>query len=103
MTEFKKKYHFFLFCLCLFFIPSAFGQEQKIADSLIRIYNQNILKDTDKLRLLLNLSFNEVNDLKLGLKYAEELISLSEQSKNDKYLRAGYFLEGTKKRLLGKP
>ncbi|MDQ6843655.1 MAG: ATP-binding protein [Bacteroidota bacterium] len=42
-----------------------------------------------------------MRDLQQGLKYAEELIALSQQSGNDKYLRAGYFIKGTKKRLLG--
>jgi len=96
----KKKILCFLFLTWLF-IPNIFSQEQRIADSLARIYNQNTLKDTAKFELLLNLSFNEVKNLKLGLKYAEELISLSQQSNNDRYLRAGYFLKGTKERLLG--
>ncbi|MEP7233393.1 MAG: ATP-binding protein [Ginsengibacter sp.] len=42
-----------------------------------------------------------MKDLGLSLKYAEELITLSQQAGNDKYLRAGYFIKGTKKRLLG--
>ena len=79
----------------------VFAQEQKIADSLALIYQQTTLTDSAKLKLLLNLSFNEMRDLKKGLKYAEELISLSEQTGNKKYLRIGYFLKGTKNRLLG--
>ncbi len=82
-------------------ISFAFGQDQKVADSLARIYQHKILKDTVELKLLLNLSFNEVRDLQQALKYAEELIALSQQEGNYKYLHAGYFIKGTKKRLLG--
>jgi signal transduction histidine kinase len=87
---------------CFWFIlTGTFAQEQKIADSLARIYQQNTLTDTAKFELLRNLSFNENRDLNLSLKYAEELISLAEKSGNDKYLRVGYFLKGTSKRLMG--
>ncbi|MEO6328688.1 MAG: hypothetical protein ABIO55_07145 [Ginsengibacter sp.] len=54
-----------------------------------------------KLELLRQLSFNEVTDLKLSLKYAEELINLAAEEKNDKYLFHGYFQKGNDKRLLG--
>ncbi|HVG17380.1 MAG TPA: ATP-binding protein [Chitinophagaceae bacterium] len=77
------------------------AQEQKVADSLVLIYQQNTLTDTAKLRLLRSLSFNEMRDLTLGLKYAEELISLAEQTGNERYQRMGYFLKGTKNRSLG--
>jgi two-component system, NtrC family, sensor kinase len=85
----------------LLIISGVFAQEQKVADSLALIYQQDAVKDTARLKLLLNLSFNEVRDLQLSLKYAEELIVLSQQAGNNKYLRAGYFIKGTKKRLLG--
>lgn len=100
-NKFKKKSRYLLIVIGWLVIPGAFAQEQKIADSLTIIYQQGTLKDTAKLALLLNLSFNEVKDLPQGLKYSEELIALSQQTGNDKYLRAGYFIKGTKKRLLG--
>ena len=78
-----------------------FAQEQKIADSLALIYHQNDLSDTANFELLKNLSYHEMRDLKKGLGYAEQLISLSQQSGNKPYLRMGYFLKGTKERLLG--
>lgn len=87
-------------CIC-FIIGGVSGQEQKIADSLARIYQQNSVTGMAKFELLRDLSFNEIKDLKKGLKYAEELISLSKQSGNNIFLRAGYFLKGTKERLLG--
>ena len=90
------------------FVFSLFGmllepcaQEQRIADSLSRIYDDNSLPDSARSELLLNLSFNENSDVNKALKYAEELIRLSHGTGNAKYLRAGYFLKGTKERLLG--
>ena len=65
---------------CWFIISGVFAQDQKIADSLARIYQQNTFTDSAKFELLTELSFNETRDLKKGLKYAEELISLSEQA-----------------------
>jgi signal transduction histidine kinase len=96
-----RKTHIFLFGCFWFIISGVFAQEQKIADSLANIYEHNTLSDSAKFKLLTDLSFNETKDLKKGLKYAEELISLSAQTGNNKYLRVGYFLKGTKKRLLG--
>ena len=77
------------------------AQDQRIADSLASIYHANELSDTVKLELLRNLSFNEVNDLKLSLSYAEELIRLSKQANNNLYLHRGYLQKGNKKRLAG--
>ena len=81
------------------YIVSA--QDQRIADSLVKIYHADSLKDEAKMELLRNLSFNEVNDLRLSLQYAEELINLSRQKNNSTYLFHGYFQKGNKKRLLG--
>ncbi|MBI1343570.1 MAG: adenylate/guanylate cyclase domain-containing protein [Terrimonas sp.] len=85
----------------LFFINAAIGQDQKLADSLALIYQKNNLQDTAKMELLRNLSFNELKDLPLGVQYAEELISLARQKKNELYLFRGYQLLGNKKRLMG--
>ena len=41
------------------------GQDQRIADSLAKIYSEGNVDDTARLELLRNLSFNEVNDLEL--------------------------------------
>ncbi len=87
---------FFLFPFC-----SVYCQDQKIADSLERIYEQNTLKDTAKLELLRNLSFNEMRNLNLSIRYSEELIRLAKQEGNDLYLHAGYFQKGNKERVLG--
>ncbi|MCJ7465088.1 MAG: adenylate/guanylate cyclase domain-containing protein [Maribacter sp.] len=79
----------------------SFAQDQNVADSLSKIYKENNLEGTAKLELLRNLSFNEVNDLALSLKYAEELISLSILEENDLYLHRGYYQKGIVNRLTG--
>jgi len=98
--SFKRKACYLLigfFCI----LQYGFSQDQKVADSLVRTYQKGELKDTAKMELLLQLSFNEMSDLKLGLRYAEELISLSSQKGNNLYLFRGYSAKGLKKRLLG--
>jgi class 3 adenylate cyclase/tetratricopeptide (TPR) repeat protein len=82
-------------------IQAVSGQDQKLADSLQRIYKADTSIGIARLELLRNLAFNEVNDLNLALKYAEELISLSTGAGNSLYLHRGYVQKGNKKRLLG--
>jgi adenylate cyclase len=86
------------FCLV---VGGTFGQDQKVADSLTIIYEQDILRDTLQLELLRDLAFYESKDLQKGLAYAEELIRLSEEQNNALYQYRGYLQKGTKKRLLG--
>lgn len=93
--------HYFIavfFCL-ITFLSSA--QDQKVADSLARIYQQGNLSDTTQLELLRQLSFNEIKDYNLSLQYAEDLITLAQKQGNTKYLFYGYFQKGNKKRILG--
>ena len=97
---FKERAYYLLIGF-FFIVLNIYGQDQKTADSLKRIYLQHVLVDSAKLELLLNLSFNEVNDLNLALRYAEELITLSKKLGNNSYLHNGYFLKGTTKRLQG--
>lgn len=73
-----------------------------MADSLAIIYNENSLQDTAKLELLRNLAYNEMKDPELGLKYAEELISLANANGNFLYLYRGYLQKGNKYKYLGK-
>jgi len=84
-----------------FVILPATSQDQKVADSLKQVLQQDNLADSVKFELLRNIAFNEVSDLRLALEYAEELISFSELKGNDKYLHFGYLQKGNKKRLLG--
>jgi adenylate cyclase len=85
----------------LFFSLISFSQDQKLADSLAIVYAKGGYDDTTKLELLRQLAFNQSTDLILGLKYAEELITLSEQLDNPLYLHRGYLQKGNKKRKLG--
>jgi class 3 adenylate cyclase/tetratricopeptide (TPR) repeat protein len=100
MTHFKKAYYLLVGFFC-FFVQIVFCQDQKIADSLKKIYQQGVPDDSAKLELLLNLAFNEGNDFKIALQYAEELIKLSGQKHNNLYLYKGYFQKGSIKRLNG--
>lgn len=95
------KYYFKASLFFLSFHLSMFAQEQKVADSLVEIYSQGNLGNIERLELLRNLSFNEVNDLNLSLRYAEELIRLSKLENNYLYLHRGYFQKGTKLRITG--
>ena len=85
-------------CLMTHFVAA---QNQKVADSLARIYRQGGLADTAKLELLRHLAFNEVADLNLALKYATELVALAQRQGNYTYLHRGYLQIGNKHRLLG--
>ncbi len=85
----------------LFFYNAARAQDQRIADSLAKIYQQQPLPDSQNLSLLWNLSFNEVNDLNKSLRYAEELIQLASKTNDQLYLHRGYLQKGNKKRLAG--
>ncbi|HSO85270.1 MAG TPA: ATP-binding protein [Draconibacterium sp.] len=97
----KGKGYFLLISFLCLILPAVYSQDQKVADSLTIIYNEGMLNDTDRLELLRQLSFNEVKDLNMSLKYAEELINLSIKTGNNKFLHSGYFLKGNKKRLFG--
>jgi len=92
---------FGLILLLVLIIYPAFGQNQKLADSLAIVYHQKALNDSDKLYLLFKLSFNEVRDLQLSLKYADDLVNLAQKTNNNHYLHRGYFQIGNKKRLFG--
>jgi len=102
--NYKTRVYLTLFSLFLLIIQTATGQDQKIADSLVIIYQEDKLTGVDKLELLRNLAFNELHDQELALKYADELIELS-KSKNDSvyqiYLYRGFSLKGDKYRKAG--
>ena len=91
----------FLVVFLLFLNLMMRAQNQKVADSLLKIYQTNELVNTEKLELLRNLSFNEVNNLELSIHYADELITLSKLEKNNLYLYRGYYQKGNKNRLIG--
>ena len=96
--SFKGKACYVLTGFFFFFAHIVTAQDQRIADSLVKIYRADTLHDDARLEILRNLSFNEVKDLRLALQYAEELISLSRKQNNSTYLFHGYFQKGNKKR-----
>jgi adenylate cyclase len=99
LKYFNKTYFIALF---LFFQPFiGFPQDQKVADSLVKIYKTKKLNNSDKMELLRNLAFNESKNFELSIKYAEELIALSKAEKNYLYLYRGYHQKGNKNRILG--
>lgn len=105
MKERLLKYYFkcsVALCFLFFLLPTALAQEQRVADSLKQIYQSGkFLSSSEKMELLRNLSFNEVNNSALGMKYAEELIALATAEKNYLYLNRGYYQKGNKHRLSG--
>lgn len=86
--------HMLLAGFLFFHLSYAAAQDQRVADSLARIYQEDKLEGTEKLELLKGLAFNELNDRELTLKYAEELIRLAEAEKNSRYLISGLLFKG---------
>jgi two-component system NtrC family sensor kinase len=96
----EKTYKLFIGFFCL--ISSyAVAQNQQVADSLAKVYQEKPLEDSVKLEVLRNMAFNEVRDLNLALHYAEELIKLAKQKGDNLYLYRGYLQKGNKKKQLG--
>jgi adenylate cyclase len=93
MRIINKAYYFIIGLIVLLSFHSH-SQDQKVADSLKIIYFNDELTGIDKLELLRNLAFNEVNDVDLALKYAEELIALSESENNYLYIFRGFYQKG---------
>ena len=92
------------YCLIGFFCFSTFfvsAQDQRVADSLTLIYQENKLEGIEKLELLNKLSFHELNNQQLSLKYAEELIALAKLTNNNKYLHSGYLQKGATFKIKG--
>ena len=87
--------------LLFFNLLNCYAQDQKVADSLAKIYQKNELSKIDKMELLRNLAFNETANLELSLQYAEELIALSTKEKNYLYLYYGFSQKGNKLNITG--
>lgn len=97
----NKKTYLLLVSFFYLSIYTILAQDQRIADGLANIYKADTLVGITKLELLKNLSFNEVNNYKLSLKYADELISQSLEDDNNTYLAQGYFQKGNANKLMG--
>lgn len=79
----------------LCFYQVCVSQNQLAADSLRSLYLKEG-SDSKKIELLKELAFQEVNDLELGLQYAEELIKLSESANNRITESTGWLQKGNK-------
>jgi len=89
-----RKAYFLLIGFLCFSLHHVVGQDQRVADSLARIYQEDNLEGEEKMELLIDLAFNEMRDRELSLKYAEELILLSELENNSIYLFSGHLQKG---------
>ncbi len=89
-----------IWVFCLKF-QMVVAQDQRIADSLFKIYEVDTLKGLQKLKLLDDLSFNEVNDYSKKLAYSEELISLAKENGNYDYLYFGLVRKGDAQQFVG--
>ena len=91
------------FCLGLLFLIGygSYAQDQKLADSLVKIYESNSIQGTQKLQLLSDIAFNETKDMDLAVRYADELIAEASAAGDKQFLYRGYYQKGNKKRLSG--
>ena len=99
--NFKRLAYYFLVGSFCFLSNAILSQDQRIADRLAIIYKADTTHGLAKLDLLHDLSFNEITDFDLALKYSEELISLSIQNSNYTYLSYGYYQKGNAKQYSG--
>jgi len=98
-SEIKRYYLLigFLLLIPLF----GYGQDQKVADNLIEIYQRGVPNKQERMELLKKLAFNESNDLEAALKYSNELIEIATAEKSDRYIYEGHLNKGYAYRLLG--
>ncbi|TVZ59739.1 class 3 adenylate cyclase [Flavobacteriaceae bacterium MAR_2010_105] len=97
------KWKSLLFIIGFFYILTSqvYAQDQAVADSLAKTYHEDKLNGIQKLELLKNLAFNEINDSELAIRYANELIELSLLENNMAYLYSGHLQKGNKYLNLG--
>lgn len=99
--QFKIKAYYLIICFYFSIVHSANTQDVRVADSLFSIYSADTLLGEAKLELLKNLSFNQVDDYNLALKYANELIYLANLAEDNVYLAQGYIRKGNVEKLMG--
>ena len=87
----------------LFFFTSnfIFSQDQRVADSLIPVYEDGNFNDTMKLELLRDIAFNQIKDFKVKLQYSQILVEEAEKSGDSFYLYHGYLQTGNSYFLTG--
>lgn len=99
--SYKSKIKYSLLPLILLCVQISLAQEQRVADSLAKIYKSDkFLSTLEKMELLRNLAFNEVTNIELSINYADELIALATKENNYLYLHRGYFQKANKYRYL---
>jgi len=99
---YKSKIKCSLLSLILLCIQINSAQKQRVADSLVQIYESDqSLSTPEKMELLRNLAFNEVTNIQLSIKYANELIALAAKENDYLYLHRGYFQKANKYLLAG--
>ena len=79
---------------CFLYTGQCTAQDQRMADSLAKVYAADTITGLDKLELLKNLAFNEIHDFDKKKRYAGTLISLAERNQNTEFLYHGYYLMG---------
>jgi adenylate cyclase len=84
----------------LFLSSYSYSQNQKVADSLIQVYERSKLSGVPKLELLHNIAANHTV-FKEKIKYANLLISSATESGNDFWLHKGYMELGSGYKLQG--
>jgi signal transduction histidine kinase len=85
----------------VFIVFTTVAQDQKIADSLIWVYNHTPLNDSAKLEVLSNIAFDHPNPDSI-LYYSELLIDLAKKRSNNLYIFRGYYYKGDALKLKGK-
>ena len=98
MNRFYRKPVLILAFVSVGFI--SFSQNQKVADSLIRIYNESNLTGEARLKVLDDIAANHTN-YQEKIKYANLLIEAATSSGSDYWLYKGYLELGSAYRLQG--
>ena len=91
----RKAYYFLIGFLCLGY-SVIFAQDQKVADSLIALFNSGFY-DEDEEDILLNISLNEMNPDK-RLKFSEKLIHIASKDSLFFFLHKGFLEKGNAQR-----
>jgi class 3 adenylate cyclase len=88
----KRKAYFLAIATFSFALTTISSQDQKVADSLIVVYDSGIYQDSE-MDILLNITVNEMNPDR-RLVFSENLIEKSSKSSAYKYLHKGYLEKG---------
>ena len=93
---FKPKNLLYIVGFFCFYFHLLSAQDQRVADSIVLIYDENNHLGIEKLKLLKELAKNEINDLNKALEYADQLIEQSKGLQDNNYLYEGHLYKGYK-------